>query len=84
VPSEGRIKKATVRGAPGQIIGIGTLAWTADDATMTIGILAPDVLQAPTSCNSPATAESLVAIDDPAWQQLLTSLGDRVRHEGGT
>jgi hypothetical protein len=33
----------TVRGAPGRIIGIGTLAWTADDATMTIGILAPDV-----------------------------------------
>ena len=74
----------TVRGAPGQIIGVGTITWSSDGSTTTMGLNAPDVRSVVGQCDTAAAAETLVEVDDVAWQDLLTSLGDRVQRTGGT
>lgn len=74
----------TVRGAPGQIIGVGTVTWSSDGSTTTMGLNAPDVMSVVGQCDTAAAAETLVEVDDAAWQELLTSLGDRVQRTGGT
>jgi hypothetical protein len=73
----------TVRGAPGRIIGVGSITWTSEGSTMTMGIRAQDVRTVIDHCDTAAVAETLVAVDDAGWEQLLASLGDRVRHDGG-
>jgi hypothetical protein len=73
----------TVRGAPGQVIGVGSIMWTSEGSTMSMGIRAQDVRTVIDHCDTAAVAETLVAVDDAGWEQLLASLGDRVQRTGG-
>lgn len=72
----------TIRGKEGRIIGVQNVTWIDGDTRFGVAINAQDVLQAPATCDSAAVAESLVPMDETAWQQLLADHADLVQHEG--
>jgi hypothetical protein len=72
----------TVRGQAGRIIGIQNVTWVDGDTRFGVSLDASDVRQAPPQCDSAGVAESLVPIDEAAWQQLLADRADLVRHNG--
>lgn len=74
---------ATVRGVPGRVIGIGSITWTRDNTTWTLGIHAQDVRAVMDHCDSSAVAESLVPVDDNSWQRLLADHPELVHRNGG-
>lgn len=72
----------TIRGTSGRIVGIQNVTWIDGTTRFGVSIDAPNVLEAPATCDSTAVAESLMPMDEAAWQQLLTDHPDLVQHDG--
>jgi hypothetical protein len=72
----------TIRGKPGRITGVQNVTWIDGDTRFGVSLDAQNVLEAPPTCDSAAVAESLVPLDESAWQQLLADHPDLVERTG--
>jgi hypothetical protein len=73
---------AIIRGKSGRLIGVQNVTWIDGETRFGVAVDAQDVLQASDTCDSAAVAESLVPMDEPAWQQLLVDHADLVQRDG--